>query len=694
MLKPKSVMNNTLLLRWGLLSLACIWSSATSMADELPFVAGWSFVKGDITAADNSINWEPVTIPHTWNAADALDGGGTDVQSRDGYYRGPGWYRKVFTADPTFSGKRIFLRFEGVGSVADVYLNGQHLGQHRGAFGAFCFELTGGLKPGATNELRVRADNSWRADLPPLSGDFPMFGGIYRPVSLLVKATACITPLDYASPGVYITQKTTQEEAAVAVLTKIDNAGPTADFQVQCDIKDASGAILASEIRTVRIAGKADVTQEFKLSKPHLWNGRKDPYLHTAEVTLKKNGVPMDLTVQPMGLRFFHVDPEKGFFLNGEPYTLYGVCSHQDRPIKGWAVSETDHEEDIRLIQEIGARAVRLAHYQHADHVYELCDKAGLMVWAELPLVDCISAGPEFAENAKTQLLELVRQQYNHPSIFCWSLFNEMFHRDSADAIPLLKQLNALCKQEDAGRYTTCASNKRRPDLCTITDLLAFNAYPGWYNTGPDAMGQPLTAFNVLGNRRGVAVSEYGAGASIKQHQQNPTKPVPTSKWHPEEWQSIVHERNYATMKDAGYCWGSFLWNMFDFASSWRDEGDAPGINDKGIVTYDRKTRKDAFYFYKANWSEEPVLYLTSRRHTERDTALTPIKVYCNGSEITLRVNGEKIGTQRTDDLRIATWDDVRLKSGDNLIQVEATIRGQVLTDTCTWKLRSAVGLN
>jgi beta-galactosidase len=336
-----------------------------------------------------------------------------------------------------------------------------------------------------------------------------------------------------------------------------------------------------------------------------------------------------------------------------------------------------------------------LAHYPQAAHFYELCDQAGLLVWAELPLVDCITGGPEFAANAKEQLIELVRQHYNHPSIFCWGLFNEMYHRKSAEFTPLLKELQTTCKQEDPARPTTGATNSRREDLCNVTDLLAFNAYPGWYAGGPDGMAKFMDTYNTVGKRRGIAVSEYGAGASIRQHQQNPPKPVPVSHWHPEEWQTLVHEANYANIRDCQYCWGSFLWNMFDFASAWRDEGDAPGMNDKGLVTYDRKVRKDVFYFYKANWSEEPVLYITSRRHVEREEAVTPVKVYANAQEVTLSVNGEKVGSKRVDDLKIARWDEVRLRPGENTIRVEALVNGKNVTDSCVWSLKpkATVGL-
>lgn len=666
--------------------------SDVACSDEsLPLLPkSWQFAKVSQQPESDSDTWQEVTLPHTWNSEDASNGGGEDMQSRDGYYRGPGWYRQSLTLPNSLAGKRLFIRFEGVSSVADVYFNGHHLGQHRGAFGAFCYELTDHCNLGEENELIVRADNTWRKDVAPLSGDFPVFGGIYRPASLIAKQPVCITPLDHGSPGVYVSQpEVSRENATVEVLTKLSNSGADTEVDVHCAILDASGAVVAEETQHARVIENLKVRQELSFAEPRLWHGRRDPYLYSVEVSIKQDDKIIDRSVQPLGLRFFRVDPEEGFFLNGEPYTLYGVNRHQDRKGKGWALSESDHEEDIRLIHEIGARGLRLAHYPHAATVYDLCDEMGLMVWAELPLVDCITKSEEFSENAKQQLTELIRQHYNHPSIFCWSLFNEMYHRDSADFTQLLEELHELSKREDPFRLTVGATNKTRAPLCNKTDILAFNKYPGWYGGGPTEMSKWMEKYNELGNKRGISVSEYGAGGSIQHHQQNPPKTVPKSHWHPEEWQAIVHEGNYASITACDYCWGSFVWNMFDFASVWRDEGDARGINDKGLVTYDRKTKKDAFYFYKANWSEEPVLYITSRRHATRTEAVTPVKVYSNAELVMLTVNGKPVGTKRISDLRVARWGDIQLQEGRNTILVKAVVDGQELSDTCHWVLAS-----
>jgi beta-galactosidase len=308
--------------------------------------------------------------------------------------------------------------------------------------------------------------------------------------------------------------------------------------------------------------------------------------------------------------------------LNGESYPLHGVNRHQDRPGKGWAISYADQDEDANIIYEIGATCVRLAHYPHSDYFYSLCDRKGFVVWAEVPLVNQVYNTPAFAENAKQQLTELIRQKYNHPSIFFWSLYNELGNSGRCDdPRPLVTQLNALAKQEDSTRLTTAASNdpsSKWPGLRSVADLIAWNPYPGWYFGNPSQMNQLIDKYKRDTNDKPIGISEYGAGASIRQHEQNMKKaPAPGGKWHPEEWQAIVHEEDYAAIEARPYIWGSFAWVMFDFSSAWRKEGDANGINDKGLVTADRKTRKDAFYFYKAKWTTEPFVYITRANEPE-----------------------------------------------------------------------------
>jgi beta-galactosidase len=398
----------------------------------------------------------------------------------------------------------------------------------------------------------------------------------------------------------------------------------------------------------------------------------------------------VDSVEQQIGLRYYSVDPDKGFFLNGQPYHLHGVDKHQDRFNEGWAVSEADLDEDVSLIKELGATVVRCAHYQHSDYFYSLCDRAGILVWAEIPQVNEISASPEFEETSRNQLLDLVRQNINHPSIFVWSLFNELWpgrpdpHRE-------LQDLKIVANGEDPTRPTIAAtSNDGMPQMNKIPDLLGWNIYPGWYSGWGqmDAFGALLDKRRTDSRHDGFCVSEYGAGANVEQHEQNLKQPKTDGQWHPEEWQSLVHETAWAAMKERPFVWGTFVWCMFDFAVSTRHEGGIPGRNDKGLVTYDRKTKKDAFYFYKANWSDEPVLYITSRRFTERTNAVTDVKIYSNAKAVELLMNGIPQGKRSDGTNGAFIWKDIKLSLGENQVAARAERDGNDLSDSCVWILK------
>ncbi len=649
----------------------------------------WQFLRSDAAPAADTAGWSTVAVPHTWNAEDALDGGGRDRQSRDGYYRGPGWYAQTFDVPETVRGRRVFIRFEAVGSVAEVYLNGRRLGDHRGAFTAFCFELTDHLVYGGRNEVRVRADNTWRDDVLPLSGDFPIFGGLYRPVALLVREAACFSPLDHGGPGVHVASpEVSPERARIAVRALVSQRGAGRELTLACRILDREGHTAAEAACPVRTAADGDVAAalELRLDRPQLWQGRDDPYLYRVEARLLAGGVELDRSVQPLGVRTCAADPERGFLLNGRPYRLYGVNRHQDRAGKGWAVSAEDHREDLRLIHELGARAVRLAHYPQAAEVFAACDELGLLVWTEIPMVDCISTNPAFAENAREQLTEMIRQNANHPSVFAWGLFNELYNKPTPDPAPLVRELNDLAHREDPLRPTVAATSAARPDLCRITDLVGFNSYPGWYFGAPQDLKGQIERYRQAAGGRLVAVSEYGAGASPRQHEfHHRTKP--DARWHPEEWQAYVHEETYRIIQASPDVWGSFVWNMFDFASVWRDEGERPGLNDKGLVTYDRRVRKDAFAFYRANWTRAPFVHVAAQRFTERTEAETDVTVYAAAPEAHLFINGRDLGVRPTDEVRIARWPAVRLAPGTNAVEAEIVADGRVFRDRCEWIL-------
>ncbi len=663
--------------------------------------AGWKFIRQDVPGAEqlsfNDSAWQAVHLPHTWNALDGEDGG-------NDYYRGPAWYRRSLILNDREKDKSLFLRFDAASSDAKVYVNGQFVGEHKGMFSAFCFEITPLIHPDTTNIIAVRVTNEPNPDIPPLSADFTFFGGLYRGVSLLALDPLSISPVDDASPGVYAKQtNVSADHADLEITTKLRNgAAAPATAAVTCDLMDADGHAVQSVTANQSLGASAsgDIVQTMSLDHPHLWDGRKDPYLYHIRVSVARDGDVVDRVVQPVGIRFFKVDPDNGFYLNGRSYPLHGVNRHQDRLDMGWAINFPQQKQDFDLIMEMGCTAIRLAHYQHAQPFYDLCDHGGLVVWAEACLVNYVSLSPGFDDTCKQQLRELIKQSYNHPSICFWSLFNELRDKrekgqseeDARQHLDhqqqLITALNAEAHQLDSTRLTTAASfaDDPRYPLNLITDVIAINRYFGWYSKSNAAWPSELDRLHQQLPGRGVGISEYGAGASVYQHQlvflplNDPKQPQTTGNWHPEEWQSITHEQAYAAMKDRPWLWGTFLWNMFDFAVDSRREGDHLGRNDKGLVTYDRKIKKDAFFFYKANWSDQPVIYITSRRYTPRNVGRGPVKVYSNCQSVSLELNGVSLGTVPEKNC-VFVWPDVTLQRGSNLLVARGQRNGKTYED-------------
>jgi len=650
---------------------------------------GWRFSQGDFTnasqAAFDDSNWQTISIPHCWGWKEAQQG-------KTDYYRGPGWYRLKLNVTPE-KGRRYFLRFEAASSVADIYLNGHFLGEHRGAFGAFCFEITSNLSEAGTDLLAVRVSNAAEPDIAPLSGDFPVYGGIYRPVHLIETADENFTLTDHASPGVeWLQTDVSKKRAVLDVMAEISNGTRrTHHLTLTAALLDADGKQVA--FTNQEIALMSNITEPFWLRltvpSPHLWNGRIDPYLYTAVVELRSTNAVVDSVEQQVGLRFYRVDPDKGFFLNGKPYSLHGVDLHQDWWNKGWAISHTNMEENVELMKEIGATVVRCAHYQHSDYLYSLCDRAGILVWAEIPQVNEITAGPAFEETSRNQLLDLIRQNINHPSIFVWSLFNEL-RPGHPDPHRELQDLVITAHGEDPTRPTIAATcTEGWPQMNRIPDLLGWNIYPGWYTEwGPkDSVGKMLDGYRYTSRSGGFCVSEYGAGANVNQHEENPKQPKDSGQWHPEEWQAIVHEKDWAELKSRPFVWATFVWNLTDFTVAGRHEGGVPGRNDKGLVTADRQVKKDAFYFYKANWSDEPVIYITSRRFTQRITPVTDVKVYSNATKVEIFINGRSQGWRKNDGNAVFVWTNIHLSPGTNHVEARGTRNGQLIQDECDWTL-------
>lgn len=650
-----------------LLALLALCLCATVQArDVIPLNEGWKFRYGHAFEKDN---WKSVTLPHTWNTADA--------ESAHPYTRTLGIYKMNLKTRPEWKGKRVFLRLKGAGVIADVQFNNVWLGQHRGAYTAFCYELTPHLPPtGKSAELRIRVSNAETSDIIPLTGDFNIFGGLYRGVELIVADPVCVSPLDNGSSGVRIRQESlTDAEAKLTVGVALAN--PTG--QPQTVTVEVAGQTFTAQGTD---AARVPVT----IANPHRWNGVADPFLYTLTVRVGEDSV-----TETFGVREIRVDPNQGLFLNGKHLQLRGVCRHQEWEGKLSALTEADHLRDVEIMRDMGANAVRLAHYPQAEEMYDACDRVGLLVWAEIPFVgpggyddEGYIPSDRLHENARQQLVEMIRQHQNHPSIIVWGLFNEL--RMAPNPVPFLKELNALAKAEDPTRPTVGASNLGNDaGLTFVTDLIAWNRYDGWYGGMPKNLGNFLDQTHKKHPKLCIAISEYGAGASIDHHEEKILKPNAPGKFHPEAWQTEYHILNWTELDKRPYLWGTFIWNLFDFAASHRTEGDRNGINDKGLVTHDRKTFKDAYYFYKANWRDDvPVLHLCEKRFTQRKADKIFVRAFSNVGPAELLVNGQSCGIAQPDAHRVLTWRDVPLRPGDNAVTLR-TPDGKT-TDSCVWK--------
>jgi beta-galactosidase len=677
------------------LALLVFTSSIACARQDQILADGWKFIQDDVGPTAPADAWQSVNIPHTWNtkSADAGDHRG-DPHFKYGYYRGACWYVRPLDIPAAWSGKRVFIHFEAASLVAKTWVNGQLLGEHRGGFTAFCYELTPYLHFGATNELRVQVDNSHQEDVPPLSGDFNVDGGIYRPVHLIVTDPVCISPLNMASPGVYLTTKSLTDSAAeIEVKTIVSNgASSPADLQVKTEIADAGGNIVATANQPASIASgtTGEVLSSLSIPSPHRWNGRKDPYLYTATVSLVRGNETADSIEQPLGLRTVAISEDQGFLLNGQPYPIHGVNRHQDWGDQGWAATPADYDEDARLILDMGTTAIRLTHYPQSDYWHNLCDHNGLLLWNEVSLVNEIRDTPAFSANAEQQLRELILQRYNHPSVAFWGLFNELnLVKGSPPPDALLQHLKSVVQELDPSRLIVCAIFMGHTSYNQIPDHPCFNRYPGWYQKY--GLLDSLIRNDAKEAGKRIGMSEYGAGANIAQHEEGPlTEPMPKGPFHPEEWQTYVHETDWAGMKDNPLIWGTFVWVMFDFQVASRHEGSQPHLNDKGLVTQDRKTKKDAYYFYQANWTEKPMVHIASSRMTPRRLATTGVEVFSNCDKVELTVNGKSLGSVAPDKVKVFRWPNVTLQPGRNDIQAVATSAQGALTDSCEWVLDPA----
>lgn len=661
--------------------------SLVAKADDNPrtFILldkGWGYRPVSDTGLKSSM--KQVTVPHTWNA--------NYIPGTRSYNREMMVYRRDLEITPDMKDKRLFLYFEGVNSSATVLVNNKSVGSHKGGYTAFCMEVTDYAKQGI-NKLEVWVTNAYNPEILPISGDFNIYGGIHRPCHLLVTEQDCISPLFYASPGVFIHQdKVSEKQAQITVETMLSLSGKKQGLKVRTTIEDAKGNIISQNIE--QNVTNENVKQPFVIEHPVLWNAKQNPHLYKVIVELLDDGKVIDRVEQRTGLRYFSVDADKGFFLNGKYLDLYGFCLHEEVEGKGSALSAEDHERDMELVKESGATSLRLVHYPHSESIYHLSDENGIVLWTEIPMVG--PGGYDFCgfintdglkEHARQVLKELVYQKYNHPSICFWGIFNEI-RTNYDNAEPFARELHELYKEIDPSRLTTLASCDDPKFYQNCSDLMAWNKYIGWYGSrnAPETAGNFFDKAKAASNGKPVAISEYGGGANVEHHfsmKENDVKP--SGQFHPEEGQTYIHEGNWSAFAQRPYMWAKYIWVFADFQSAIRNEGGKPGINDKGLVTYDRKIKKDAFYFYKANWSTEPMIYITSRRFTERPEANVQVKVYSNLRENTLYVNGKKIGKQKSDSLHRVVWQNVTLSKGENRIRVEGKSKAGVIEDTCVW---------
>ena len=648
--------------------------------------SNWRFILQDVAGAQapdfDDSSWTNLNLPHTWNNLDGQDGG-------NNYYRGVGWYRSHFTPDASETNNEFFLKFDGAFLVADVWVNGNFLGEHQGGFAAFVFDATPFINLGADNVIAVRANNAFNADVPPLNADFTFFGGLYRDVHLLVTAPVQVSPLDYGSPGIYLaTTDVSSNSADLEVTAVVSNATATAqDIIVRTVVTDAATNMVAALTNELTLPAQSvsNVITSSTIMNPHLWNGLGDPYLYQTFTEVWAGTNLLDVVAQPLGIRSFYVDPTNGFFLNGQPYDLHGVNLHQDWLNCGWALTNAQRDTNFMFLKEIGATFLRLSHYEHNDYTYQLADQNGLCVWSEVPVIDYITESPAFYTNTLQQLREMIRQRYNHPSVVCWSVYNEITRNAGPVTTNLINQEVQLVAQEDPTRFSTAASTASDGDPSTLyTQLIAFNQYYGWYLSPLNGIG--AWADNIHSNypNRCIGVSEYGAGGSIYQHSENPSFPTNTgTSFHPEEWQDLVIETNWQVMAARPFLWCKLVWTSFDFASDGRDEGDTPGRNDKGLVTFDRQVCKDAFYYFQANWTTNPMVYITGHTFTNRLTNVITAKVYANCDSVELFVNGTSQGGVTSSNC-IFTW-PVSLSPGANNVLAVGIKGASNVTDSLTW---------
>lgn len=623
------------------------------MRNIIPLNEGWKFTRenaGLVSALP--ADWQSVCLPHTWNAVDGQDGKGE-------YYRGACWYAKAFEAPARKDTDRVFVEVLAAGQTGRVYVNGTEVAYHEGGYAAFRADITDALRAGE-NLLVICADNTDQTHIYPQMADFTFYGGLYRGVNLIVVSEAHFALDFWGAQGLAVTAKPQDGGALLSLRAWVKNADE--NHTVRYRIFDADSTQVAEVYRP---AQQPDA--ELVLTSAHLWQGVEDPYLYVCKVDLIRRNEVVDNVACHFGVREFHVDPEKGFFLNGKPMMLRGVSRHQDRLYKGNALTREEHFADAAIIAEVGANTVRLAHYQHSRDFYDACDAYGFIVWAEIPYISSQSDDPAAHENCRTQMQELIYQNFNHPSICFWGISNEItISGEKPGLVDNHKDLNALVKSIDSTRLTTIAHvsmTSMDSDLHGITDVESYNHYFGWYGGEYTMNEEWFDRFHAQHPNICIGLSEYGAEGIITYQPDEPK-----CRDYSEAYQAEYHEHMAQILMARPYVWSTHVWNMFDFGCAARNEGGVAGRNNKGLVTLDREIRKESFYVYKAYWSAEPFVYVCGRRYAQRAQSATTVKVYSNQPEVTLLVNGAPFATMKGE--KIFVFENVPL--GDGFTQISA----------------------
>lgn len=707
LLQSDGMNNNKLLIACAILTIGLVLSqrSFAQSRVEKNFNDGWKFYKANnstfFTDFENGQKyfenqgqwtklevWEDVTLPHTFNK--------DDMQKDRNFFEGKAVYQKSFMTSLEDKERRTFIKFEGVGAVAQIFINGNYIGEHKGGYSMFVFEITNSIDYEKENTITVVTDNTARKDVIPINQFlFPVYGGIYRPVHIINTDKTIFVVTDHAAPGIFIKQKNvSRKKAEIHVEAKLETTEKRIqDVDLVIEIKDRDGILVESKKKPIQInpQGVTYVHEHLNLNSPHLWNGIYDPYLYSLTAKLVSNGRELDAVKQPLGVRKVELISGSGVFLNGKKYPMFGVTRHQDREGFGSALSFEQHKEDMMLIKEMGATTIRLAHYQQSSDMYSLADSMGFLTWAEIPFVNRVSYYEN--DNAKQQMTELVKQNFNHPSIYIWGVHNEVYSKTADEQVPVLtRELNDIAKTLDPDRYTVSVTGynviDRQENL--NTDVQGINHYFGWYGGKIEDLGPWAQKVQQEFPEYKVMLSEYGADGNIdigKETVETP-KDVISGKEFPENYQTETHIQQWAAIEKNPIVLASYLWNAFEFAVPAWNRGGVNARNLKGLITFDRKRKKDSFYWYKANWNPQPMIYLANRRDNIRTNSETRIQLFSNLPAVTISVNGKEYRAKNGVNPKHWVVEGVQLQKGQNKIQAMGTANESELTDEMTWTLQ------